>query len=42
MGMYGESIILEAGDTLAVPKGTMHSAEVIGAEPVVSLDAVRI
>jgi len=30
------------GDALAVPAGTVHSAEVLGDEPVVSLDAVRI
>ena len=41
MVMPGESVILEAGDTLVVPKGTVHSAEVVGDEQVVSLDAVR-
>lgn len=35
-------IVLEAGDCLAVPRGTVHSAEVEGGRPVVSLDAVRI
>lgn len=35
----GEAI-LEAGDCLAVPRGTVHSAEVVGEEQVVSLDAV--
>src|SRR5437867_13282854 len=34
-------VILEAGDALAVPSGTVHSAEVVGDEPVVSLDATR-
>lgn len=34
-------VILEAGDALQVPAGTVHSAEVVGNEPVVSLDAVR-
>jgi quercetin dioxygenase-like cupin family protein len=38
----GRSIVLAAGDALAVPKGTVHSAEVVGDEPVVSLDAVRL
>lgn len=33
-------VILEAGDALQVPAGTVHSAEVVGNEPVVSLDAV--
>lgn len=37
----GEAVILGAGDTLEVPHGTVHSAEVIGHEPVISLDAVR-
>lgn len=34
--------VLEAGDCLAVPRGLVHSAEVVGSEPVVSLDAVRV
>ncbi|MCI0506367.1 MAG: cupin domain-containing protein [Gammaproteobacteria bacterium] len=37
----GEAVILEAGDTLELPHGTLHSAEVVGHEPVISLDAVR-
>jgi mannose-6-phosphate isomerase-like protein (cupin superfamily) len=41
MTMYGKSAILEAGDCLRVPKGAVHSAEVVGQEPVVSLDAVK-
>ncbi len=41
MTMFGKSIILEAGDMLVVPKGVMHSAEVVGNESVVSLDAIR-
>ena len=41
MGMQGKSVILEAGDCLAVPRGVVHSAEVVGDEPVVSLDGVR-
>lgn len=41
MTMDGRSVVLEAGDCLAVPGGTVHSAEVVGAEAVVSLDAVR-
>ncbi len=39
--MDGRSVILEAGDCLAVPRGVVHSAEVIGGEPVVSLDGVK-
>ncbi|MCG6863106.1 MAG: cupin domain-containing protein [Chromatiaceae bacterium] len=41
MGMQGHSIVLEAGDLLVVPKHVFHSAEVVGEEPVVSLDAIR-
>jgi quercetin dioxygenase-like cupin family protein len=41
MTMHGESVVLTAGEMLAVPRGTVHSAEVVGDEPVVSLDAVR-
>lgn len=37
----GQEVILEAGDILAVPKGTVHSAEVAGDEPVVSLDGIK-
>jgi quercetin dioxygenase-like cupin family protein len=39
--IYGQTFLLEAGDMLAVPAGTVHNAKVIGAESVVSLDAVR-
>jgi quercetin dioxygenase-like cupin family protein len=41
MSIGGESVVLSAGDMLAVPRGTMHAAEVVGDEPVVSLDATR-
>ena len=41
MTVEGQEAILEAGDRLAVPRGTRHSAEVVGSEPVVSLDATR-
>jgi len=41
MTMRGRAVILEAGDCLAVPKGTVHSAEVVGDESVVSLDATK-
>ena len=36
-----ETVILGAGDMVAVPKGIRHSAEVVGDEPVVSLDGIR-
>jgi quercetin dioxygenase-like cupin family protein len=41
MGMQEGTVILEAGDMLEVPRGVLHSAEVVGDEDVVSLDAVR-
>jgi mannose-6-phosphate isomerase-like protein (cupin superfamily) len=41
MTMHGKSILLEVGDMLVVPKGGIHSAEVIGNDPVVSLDAIK-
>lgn len=41
MGLKEGSVVLEAGDLLWVPKHVLHSAEVVGDEPVVSLDAVR-
>lgn len=39
--LLGESAVLEAGDMVAVPKGAVHSATVVGNESVISLDAVR-
>ena len=42
MGMYGEFVDLGPGDWIEVPAGVTHSAEVIGNEPVVSLDAIKI
>jgi quercetin dioxygenase-like cupin family protein len=39
--MFGQSVVLAPGDAIRVPRGAAHSARVIGAEPVVSLDAVR-
>lgn len=37
----GEEVVLEPGDWVEVPAGTRHTAEVVGGEPVVSLDATR-
>lgn len=37
----GHEVVLGAGDWLEVPRRTMHTAEVVGDETVVSLDAVR-
>lgn len=42
MKMKNLEVILEAGDWLQVPAGTIHSAEVVGEGSVISLDAVRI
>jgi len=39
--LEGEPVVLQAGDAIEVPRGAVHSAEVVGNEPVVSLDAVR-
>ena len=41
MIMHGETLELGPGDCLAVPAGEVHSAEVVGNEAVVSLDAIR-
>lgn len=41
MTIGDESLVLEAGDMLEVPAHARHSAEVVGDEAVVSLDAVR-
>jgi quercetin dioxygenase-like cupin family protein len=40
--MEGREIVLKAGDMVAVPAGVVHSADVIGTEPVVSLDGVKM
>jgi len=41
MALQGGNAILKAGDLLTVPKHVLHSAEVVGDEPVVSLDAIQ-
>ncbi|MFQ5757145.1 MAG: cupin domain-containing protein [Acidiferrobacterales bacterium] len=41
MTLGSQSVVLQAGDCLFVPRGAVHSAEVLGEEPVVSLDATR-
>ena len=41
LSMHGEDTVLCAGDALDVPRGVPHRAEVVGDEPVVSLDAVK-
>jgi mannose-6-phosphate isomerase-like protein (cupin superfamily) len=42
MSMNGQTFILEAGDCLPLPKGVTHCAEVIGDQPVISIDAIKI
>jgi quercetin dioxygenase-like cupin family protein len=39
--MCGESIVLAPGDYIYIPANTPHSAEVMGDESVVSIDAVK-
>ena len=39
--MGGESVVLRAGDMVRIPKGAVHSAEVVGEEDAVSFDGVR-
>jgi quercetin dioxygenase-like cupin family protein len=41
LSMEGEDVVLEPGDSLDVPRGVPHRAQVVGDEPVVSLDAVK-
>jgi quercetin dioxygenase-like cupin family protein len=38
----GHLAVLGPGDWIEVPRGSVHSATVLGDEPVVSLDAIRI
>ena len=42
MSMEGYTVILEPGDYLLVPKGIVHSAKVVGDQPVISLDGSKI
>ena len=37
----GGTVVLEVGDMIEIPAGALHSAEVMGAEPVLSLDATK-
>lgn len=39
--MHGKTVILSAGDTIFVPKNTVHSAHVVGDEDVGFLDASK-
>ena len=40
--MRGRTYLLQPGDLIHVPRGTVHDAAVVGDEPVISLDGVRI
>ena len=39
--MYGETVVLEPGDMVEVPKNTVHNAKVVGNESVVFFDATK-
>ena len=39
--LEGQEVVLGPGDWVAVPRGAVHSAEVVGNESVVSLDAIK-
>ena len=41
IGWEGGSAILQPGDMIEIPAGFLHSAEVVGEETVVSLDATK-
>jgi quercetin dioxygenase-like cupin family protein len=38
----GHLVVLDPGDWVEVPRGAVHNAAVVGEEPVVSLDAMKI
>jgi hypothetical protein len=38
----GHLVVLGPGDWVEIPRGSVHSAAVVGAEPVVGLDAVKL
>lgn len=41
IGMGDNTVTLEAGDWIHVPRGALHNARVIGDENVVSIDAIK-
>jgi quercetin dioxygenase-like cupin family protein len=41
IALEGEDVVLGPGDAVEVPRGVEHTAEVVGDEPVVSLDGAR-
>lgn len=42
IGADGCELVLKAGDMIEIPAGMRHTAEVVGEEAVVSLDATRV
>jgi quercetin dioxygenase-like cupin family protein len=42
LNVAGHRVILGPGDWIAVPRGVRHTADVVGEESVVSLDAVKV
>jgi quercetin dioxygenase-like cupin family protein len=40
--MVDETVILKAGDGILVPKGVVHSADVLGEQSVISVDAPKL
>jgi len=42
ISMGVDSAVLQSGEWIFVPRGAEHSAEVVGLETVVSLDALRV
>jgi quercetin dioxygenase-like cupin family protein len=41
LNVAGHFVILGPGDWIAVPRGVRHTADVVGDEPVISLDGVK-
>ncbi|KAK7087472.1 hypothetical protein V1264_021519 [Littorina saxatilis] len=39
--MHGETVVLQPGDMVEVPKNTVHNARVVGKENVVFFDATK-
>jgi quercetin dioxygenase-like cupin family protein len=40
--LAGAAAVLGPGDWLTVPRGVRHAAKVVGNDPVVSLDAIKV
>ncbi|VDI25470.1 Hypothetical predicted protein [Mytilus galloprovincialis] len=39
--MYGQTVVLEPGDIVKVPKHTIHNARVVGSENVIFYDSTK-